>query len=31
MKTREDARLLEAEGITVADGKVDLNRFQWKG
>ena len=24
------AKLLEAEGITVSDGKVDLNRFQWK-
>jgi O-6-methylguanine DNA methyltransferase len=24
------AKLLEAEGITVIDGKVDLNLFQWK-
>ena len=24
------AKLLEAEGITVTDGKVDLNVFQWK-
>ncbi|MCR4960714.1 MAG: methylated-DNA--[protein]-cysteine S-methyltransferase [Lachnospiraceae bacterium] len=24
------AKLLEAEGITVSDGKVDLNLFQWK-
>ncbi len=24
------ARLLEAEGITVIDGKVDLGMFQWK-
>lgn len=24
------AKLLEAEGIIVSDGKVDLNRFQWK-
>ncbi len=24
------ARLLEAEGITVTDGKVDLHLFQWK-
>jgi len=23
-------RLLKAEGITVSDGKVDLNLFQWK-
>ena len=29
--SKAQARLLEAEGITVADGKVDLNRFQWKG
>ena len=26
----EQAKLLEAEGITVTDGKVDLNIFQWK-
>ena len=26
----EQAKLLEAEGITVSDGKVDLNIFQWK-
>lgn len=25
------ARLLEAEGIEVVDGKVDLKRFQWDG
>ncbi len=24
------AKLLEAEGITVSDGKVDLNLFRWK-
>ncbi|MCR5823166.1 MAG: MGMT family protein, partial [Lachnospiraceae bacterium] len=24
------AKLLEAEGITVVDGKVDLELFQWK-
>ena len=24
------AKLLEAEGITVSDGKVDLNMFRWK-
>ena len=24
------AKLLKAEGITVSDGKVDLNLFQWK-
>lgn len=24
------AKLLEAEGIKVSDGKVDLNIFQWK-
>ncbi len=24
------AKMLEAEGITVVDGKVDLGRFQWK-
>ncbi|MCR4727513.1 MAG: methylated-DNA--[protein]-cysteine S-methyltransferase [Lachnospiraceae bacterium] len=24
------AKMLEAEGITVIDGKVDLNRYQWK-
>ena len=24
------AKLLEAEGITVSDGQVDLNRFQWR-
>ncbi len=26
----EQAKLLEAEGITVTDGKVDLNIYQWK-
>ena len=25
------ARLLEAEGITVRDGRVDLTQYQWKG
>jgi O-6-methylguanine DNA methyltransferase len=24
------AKLLEAEGVIVSDGKVDLNQFQWK-
>ena len=28
--TGVQARLLEAEGIIVSDGKVDLNVFQWK-
>jgi len=26
----EQAKLLEAEGIAVIDGKVDLNKYQWK-
>ncbi|MCR5255151.1 MAG: methylated-DNA--[protein]-cysteine S-methyltransferase [Acetatifactor sp.] len=27
---RAQAKLLKAEGVTVIDGKVDLNIFQWK-
>ena len=26
----EQARLLEAEGVEVTDGKVDLTEYQWK-